>query len=58
MKVAMLDYLKRFHSTDSDSFTMVALNFTMYREIAQMLEECAYRQLAKLRTQPLGKASC
>ncbi|XP_064608291.1 spatacsin-like [Liolophura sinensis] len=57
LKVAMLDYLKRFHSTDSDSFTMVALNFTMYREIAQMLEECAYRQLAKLKTQPLENSS-
>ncbi|ESP01289.1 hypothetical protein LOTGIDRAFT_157467 [Lottia gigantea] len=39
LKIAILDYLTRFHPSDNDTYTMVALNFMMYREIAQMLEE-------------------
>ena len=44
----MLDYLKRYHPNDHETYTMVTLNFTMHREIAIMLEEAAYQQLKLL----------
>lgn len=53
LKVAILDYLKRFHANDSDSYTMVAINFTMFREIGQMLEELAQKNLVILKRKPL-----
>jgi hypothetical protein len=54
LRLAVLDYLKRFHPTDSDTYTMVSLHFTMYREIAQMLEENAVKLLNSLKHKPLG----
>ncbi|XP_070207763.1 spatacsin-like isoform X2 [Littorina saxatilis] len=53
LKTAILDYLKRFHSDDKDTYSMVALNFSMYREIAQMLDESGHRNLAMLKDKPL-----
>ncbi|XP_070541627.1 spatacsin-like [Ptychodera flava] len=38
LKVALLDYLKRCCPEDKDTFTMVALKFSMHREIAELLE--------------------
>ena len=54
LKIAILDYLKRFHPKDNDNYTMVALNFTMYREIAHMLEENGRRNIELLKDKPLG----
>jgi len=48
LKVALLDYLRRQHPDDTDKYSMVAHHFSMYREIAQTLEETAMRQLASL----------
>lgn len=48
LKVALLDYLRRQHPEDTDKFSMVAHHFSMYREIAQTLEETAVKQLASL----------
>lgn len=48
LKVALLDYLRRQHPDDTDKFSMVAHHFSMYREIAQTLEETAVKQLASL----------
>ncbi|XP_050400907.1 spatacsin [Patella vulgata] len=53
LKIAILDYLTRFHPADNDSYTMVALNFMMYREIANMLEERGKRCLKSLQQKPL-----
>ena len=55
LKTAILDYLKRFHSEDRDTYSMVALYFSMYREIAQVLDESGHRNLALLKDKPLGK---
>ncbi|XP_074651044.1 spatacsin-like [Tubulanus polymorphus] len=49
LRLAVLDYLKRSHQTDSDMYTMVSLHFTMYREIAQTLEEAALQQLKQFK---------
>ncbi|XP_064618908.1 spatacsin-like isoform X2 [Lineus longissimus] len=57
LKLAVLDYLKRFHPTDNDTYTMVSLHFTMYREIAQMLEENAVKLLDSLKNKPLDSSS-
>ena len=54
LKTAILDYLKRFHSEDKDTYSMVALNFSMYREIAHMLDESGHRSLHALKDRPLG----
>ncbi|XP_066273752.1 spatacsin-like isoform X2 [Branchiostoma lanceolatum] len=48
LKLALLDYLKRYHPTDKDTYTMVCLSFSMYREIAEMMESEAHRSLKKL----------
>ncbi|KAK7503511.1 hypothetical protein BaRGS_00005050 [Batillaria attramentaria] len=53
LKIALLDYLKRFHSDDKETYSMVALNFTMYREIADMLDESGHRHMAMLKDKPL-----
>ncbi|XP_069136705.1 LOW QUALITY PROTEIN: spatacsin-like [Argopecten irradians] len=47
LKIALLDYLKRYHPSDIDTYDMVAHNFLMHREIAQMLESRARRGLHK-----------
>ncbi|GAB1610156.1 spatacsin-like isoform X1 [Argonauta hians] len=57
LRAAILDYLKRFHPNDSESYTMVALNFTMFREIGQMLEELAQKNLNLLKRKPLVSSS-
>ncbi|CAM1313715.1 Uncharacterised protein g6334 [Pycnogonum litorale] len=38
LKVSFLEYLKRFHRNDYETYNMVALHFLMYREIAETLE--------------------
>ena len=54
MKTAVLDYLKRYHPTDTETYSMVALNLMMYREIAQQLENKAIHGLDRLKGKPLG----
>lgn len=54
MKTAILDYLKRYRPSDMELYTMVALKFMMYREIAQLLEDNAMKELDKLSKKPLG----
>jgi len=54
IKTAILDYLKRFRPGDMELYTMVALKFMMYREIAQLLEDNANQALDKLSKRPLG----
>lgn len=57
LKIALLDYLKRFHPTDIETYDMVAHNFLMYREIAKMLETQAQKQLAMFKNQKVvGKS--
>ncbi|XP_078689529.1 spatacsin-like isoform X2 [Branchiostoma floridae x Branchiostoma belcheri] len=48
LKLALLDYLKRYHPADKDTYTMVCLSFSMYREIAEMMETEAHRSMKKL----------
>ena len=55
LRLAILDYLDRLHPTDQDTFTIVTLHFTMYREIAHMLEEAAKARLRTLYQTPIGK---
>ena len=65
LKLALLDYLKRNDassdgsdaSSDTDTLTMVALHFTMYREIARTLEQRAGTLLSTLSADALGKRS-
>lgn len=55
MRLALLDYLKRYHPNDHETYTMVTLNFTMHREIAIMLEEAAYQQLKLLESKTIAQ---
>ena len=54
LRLALLDYLKRYHPNDQETYTMVTLNFTMHREIAKMLEEAAFQQLKVLGKKNIG----
>ena len=56
LKVAILDYLKRYQPDDNDTYTMVALKFSMFRDIAIMLEDCGQRSLAKLNQKSLDNS--
>ena len=53
--MAILDYLKRYGPDDTDAFTMVALKFSMYRDIAILLEEKGHNEMKKLKNKNLGK---
>ena len=48
LRMAILDYIQRCHPSDTDTYKMVSLYFTMYREIAAMLEDNANRQHKRL----------
>ena len=54
LKVAILDYLKRYHPADTDTLTMVSLHYTLYLQIAQALEERAQGILSALTTKTLS----
>ena len=55
LKVALLDYLKRYHPDDTEKYTMVAHHFSMYREIAENLENSAVTQLKTLKDYVIGE---
>ena len=57
LRLALLDYLKRNHPNDHETYTMVTLNFTMHREIAIMLEEAAFQQLKLLENKQIENTS-
>ncbi len=57
LRLALLDYLKRNHPNDNETYTMFTLNFTMHREIAVMLEEAAYEQLKLLENKQIENSS-
>ena len=57
LRLAIMDYVQRCHPSDTDTFKMVSLYFTMYREIAVMLEENAHKQLQGIRGKHLGMSS-
>ena len=54
LRLALLEYLKRYHPNDHETYTMVTLNFTMHREIANMLQDAAYQQLKVLEKKQIG----
>ncbi|XP_048583501.1 spatacsin [Nematostella vectensis] len=53
LKVALLEYLKRCHPDDAEKYTMVAMHFNMFREIAETWEKSAQTQLYELRNQQI-----
>ncbi|RUS71847.1 hypothetical protein EGW08_020394 [Elysia chlorotica] len=56
LKIAILDYLKRYQPDDSEAYTMVALKFSMYRDIASMLEACGHRAMKHLKDKSLDQS--
>ncbi|GFR88798.1 spatacsin [Elysia marginata] len=56
LKIAILDYLKRYQPDDGEAYTMVALKFSMYRDIASMLETCGHRTLKHLKDKSLDQS--
>ncbi|XP_067933380.1 spatacsin-like [Watersipora subatra] len=46
LKLAVLDYLRRFCPGDNEIYRVVSSHFAMYREIADLLEEAGLRKLA------------
>ncbi|GFN75260.1 spatacsin [Plakobranchus ocellatus] len=56
LKIAILDYLKRYQPDDNEAYTMVALKFSMYRDIAGMLETCGHRALKHLKDKSLDNS--
>uniref|UniRef100_A0A6Q2XE84 Spatacsin C-terminal domain-containing protein n=1 Tax=Esox lucius TaxID=8010 RepID=A0A6Q2XE84_ESOLU len=54
LKTALLDYIKRCLPADSEKYNMVALCFSMCREIGENLEGAARAQLKLIESQPWG----
>ncbi|MBN3318750.1 SPTCS protein, partial [Atractosteus spatula] len=54
LKTALLDYIKRCHPGDSEKHNMVALCFSMCREIGENHEGAARTQLKLIESQPWG----
>lgn len=55
LKTALLDYIKRFHPGDSEKHNMIALCFSMCREIGENHEAAACIQLKLIESQPWGE---
>ena len=55
LKAALLDYLKRCLPADSEKHNMVALCFSMRREIGENHERAAKTQLKMIESQPWGE---
>lgn len=56
LKTALLDYLKRCRPGDSEKHNMVALCFSMRREIGENHEMAARTQLKLIESQEWGEA--
>lgn len=54
-KTALLDYLKKYHSNDTDKLRMVAGKFLMHREQAKAIEEQAKLLVRSLKKRKLGE---
>ena len=54
-KTALLDYLKKYHNSDSEKLRMVAGKFMMHREQAKAIEEQAKMLIKSLRKKTLGE---
>lgn len=57
LKTALLDYIKRCRPGDSEKHNMIALCFSMCREIGENHEAAANVQLKLIESQPWGKDS-
>lgn len=57
LKTALLDYIKRCRPGDSEKHNMIALCFSMCREIGENHEAAANVQLKLIESQPWGKGS-
>uniref|UniRef100_A0A8C8JD16 Spatacsin C-terminal domain-containing protein n=1 Tax=Oncorhynchus tshawytscha TaxID=74940 RepID=A0A8C8JD16_ONCTS len=57
LKTALLDYIKRCLPGDSEKYNMVALCFSMCREIGENHEGAARTQLKLIESQPWGESA-
>ena len=55
LKAALLDYIKRCLPGDSEKHNMVALHFSMCRELGENQETAARTQLRIIHSQPWGE---
>lgn len=55
LKTALLDYIKRCRPGDSEKHNMIALCFSMCREIGENHEAAARTQLKLIESQPWGE---
>lgn len=58
LKAALLDYTKRCRPGDSEKHNMIALCFSMCREIGQNHEAAACTQLKLIESRPWGERGC
>jgi spatacsin len=55
LKIAIIDYLKRYHPHDNETFDMVVHYFMMHREIGQLLQSRARQILETFKEMSFGK---
>ena len=56
LKVALLNYLDKYHLEDTEKHLLVAYRFSMHREVAISLKTSADTQVQKLVDRGLGKS--
>jgi len=49
LRLAIMDYLRRYHAADVETMAVVAKHFSVYREWALHLEQSARARLQSLR---------
>ncbi|XP_057317052.1 spatacsin-like [Hydractinia symbiolongicarpus] len=54
LKIALLDFMKRYHPEDIENFNMISLGFGVYREFAQHLETTGNAEIKTLKDQLKG----
>jgi len=53
LRLAIMDYLRRYHATDVETMALVAKHFSVYREWALHLEQSARARLQPLRAKTI-----
>ena len=56
MKLALLDFIRRYHPNDKEAFKTILIGFGMYRENAQHLEQTGHEEINNIKGKLTGEA--
>ena len=56
LKLALLDFIRRYHPNDKEAFKTILIGFGMYRENAQHLEQTGHEEINNIKGKLTGEA--